>query len=104
MAAQLLQQDPSKVVALLNYASSFPDFPKNFTLPALVDPNYVPPNKSHPLEMLCYVMAALTTVTVVLRLWIRRRVKGMVFGADDWLIIPGQVRASCMTPNSDMIN
>lgn len=94
MSAPLLNEDPIKLAALLKYASTFPDFPENFTLPALLDPNYVAPHNSLALEVLCYVVAALSTITVVLRLWIRKRMKGMQWGWDDWLIIPGQVCSS----------
>ncbi|KAF1808895.1 hypothetical protein P152DRAFT_476982 [Eremomyces bilateralis CBS 781.70] len=87
----LLEEDPDKLIALLEYGATFPDYPKNFTLPGLLDPNYVPPNKSRPLEVLCYCLAAISTIVVFLRLWIRKRVKGMMFGWDDWLIIPGQI-------------
>ncbi|KAF1812341.1 hypothetical protein P152DRAFT_33130 [Eremomyces bilateralis CBS 781.70] len=88
---QLLQEDPEKLVALLKYAATFPDFPKNFTVPSLLDPNYVPPNRSRPLEVLCYCLAGITTVVVLLRLWVRMRVQRRMFGMDDWLIIPGQI-------------
>jgi hypothetical protein len=88
----LLKEDPKKLAELLAYASTFPDFPKPFTIPSLTDPNYVPPNRSGPLLIYCYFMLGFTTLVVGLRLWIRKRVKGMIFGWDDWLIIPGQVR------------
>ena len=94
MTAQLLQDDPAKAMALLTYASRYSDFPQPFVPPALLDPNYVPPNSSRPLEILCWCMAAFSTVVVVLRLWVRKSVKGMSLGLDDWLIIPGQVRRS----------
>jgi hypothetical protein len=87
----LFKEDPKKLIALLNYASKFPDFPKNFSPPSLTDPNYVPPTNYTGLEVFAYVMAPLTTIAVISRLWIRKRVKGMLFGWDDWLAIPGQV-------------
>jgi hypothetical protein len=86
----LLKEDPKKVVQLLAYAATFPDF-KGLNPPDLSDPNYVPPNNSPLILIYAYVLAGLTTLTVILRLWIRRRVQGMVFGWDDYLIIPGQV-------------
>jgi len=36
-------------------------------------------------------MAVIMTAIVCVRLWIRKWVKGMVFGLDDWLAIPGLV-------------
>jgi hypothetical protein len=90
--SQLLKEDPTTVAELLAYAATFPDFPKNFVPPSLTDPNYVPPNKSRPLLIYAYFMLGFTTLAVTLRLWIRKKVKGMAFGLDDYLIIPGQVR------------
>ena len=91
MAAQLLHDDPQKALALLKFAAQFPDFPKNFVPPALVDPTYVPPSRSRPLEILCYAITVVSTATVVLRLCVRRRGSGKRFGVDDWLTIPSQV-------------
>jgi len=90
--SQLLKEDPTKVAELLAYAATFPDFPKNFVPPSLIDPNYVPPNKSRPLLIYAYFMLGFTTLAVTLRLWIRKRVKGMDLGLEDYLIIPGQAR------------
>jgi len=89
----LLKEDPATIAALLEYAMQFPDFPKNFSIPSLADPNYEPPDRGPPIEKYAYAMMGLTTWTVIARLWIRKRVKGMVFGWDDWLIIPGQILA-----------
>jgi hypothetical protein len=89
--SQLLKEDPKKVAQLLTYAATFPDFPKNFVPPSLTDPNYVPPNKSQSLLIYAYFMIGFTTLVVALRLWIRKRARGMVFGLEDYLIIPGQV-------------
>jgi hypothetical protein len=89
--SQLLKEDPKKVAQLLAYAATFSDFPKNFVPPSLKDPNYVPPNKSQPLLIYAYFMIGFTTFVVVLRLWIRKRAKGMDLGPEDYLIIPGQV-------------
>jgi len=86
-------EDPKRIVQFLNYASTFPDFPKNFTPPWLTDPNYVAPANYARLESFTYVMAVLSTVVVVARLYIRKRIKGMVFGWDDWLAIPGLILA-----------
>jgi hypothetical protein len=91
MSALLEGQDSKRVAELLKYASSFPDYPKNFVPPGLLDPNYVPPTNYARLEMYTYCMTVLMTVIVCVRLWIRKRVKGMVFGWDDWLVIPGLV-------------
>jgi hypothetical protein len=91
MASQLFQEDPEKALALLKYAAHFSDFPKDFVSPAILNPNYFPPNKSRSLEILCYVLAAVTTILVISRLWLRARVAGKKLGWDDWLIIPGQV-------------
>jgi hypothetical protein len=90
--SQLLKDNPKTVAQLLAYAARFPDFPKGFVPPSLTDPNYVPPNKSRPLLLYAYFMVGFTTVAVILRLWIRKWVKGMRFGWEDYLIIPGQVR------------
>ena len=87
----LLQASPEELLRMLAYASKFPDFPKNFTLPYVTNPKYIPPDNSARLEIFAYVMAVITTASVIARLWIRKWVKGMVFGLDDWLIIPGQV-------------
>jgi hypothetical protein len=93
MAALLDGEDPKKVLEFLAYASTFPDFPKDFVPPSLIDPNYTPPTNYIRLEIYTYVMAILMTITVVARLWARKRIKGMVFGLDDWLAIPGLVLA-----------
>jgi energy-converting hydrogenase Eha subunit A len=93
MSALLEGQDPKTLLEFLHYASTFPDYPKNFTPPGLLDPNYVPPTNYVRLERYTYVMAAIMTIVVVIRLWIRKRIKGMVFGWDDWLAIPGLVLA-----------
>jgi hypothetical protein len=94
----LFQTDPETLSKLLVYGESFPDYPKGFVPPSLTDPNYVPPNKSGPLLAYAYFMIPFTTLTVILRLWVRNRVKGMVFGWDDWLIIPGLVRYESNPP------
>lgn len=86
----ILKEDPKKVAQLLAYAATFPDF-KGFNPPDLSDPNYIPPSNSAIVIIYAYILAGITTLTVILRLWIRRRVQGMVFGWDDYLIIPGQV-------------
>jgi hypothetical protein len=88
----LFKTDPETLTKLLTYAASFPDYPKDFVPPPLTDPNYVPPNRAGPLLIYAYFMIPLTTLTVIARLWVRKRVKGMIFGWDDWLIIPGLVR------------
>jgi hypothetical protein len=90
--SQLLKEDPKTIAKLLTYAARFPDFPKNFVPPGLIDPNYVPPNKSRPLLIYAYFMVGFTTLTVILRLFIRKWIKEMLFGWDDYLIIPAQVR------------
>ncbi|KAK1985718.1 hypothetical protein LZ30DRAFT_355846 [Colletotrichum cereale] len=87
----LLRSDPSKFLKLIQYASTFPDYPKGFVFPALADPNYVPPNHGGNFVAYSYAMAILTTVVVIARLWVRRTVKGLTFGLDDWLMIPGQI-------------
>jgi len=88
----LLDASTEELLAMLAYESRFPDFPKNFTLPYLTNPHYVPPTNCIRLEVFAYVMAVFTTSSVVGRLWIRKKVKRMVLGMDDWLVIPGQVR------------
>jgi energy-converting hydrogenase Eha subunit A len=93
MSALLEGVDPKTVLEFLKYASTFPDYPKNFVPPSLIDPNYVPPTNYIRLEIYTYFMAALMTIVVAARLWIRKRVKGMKFGWDDWLAIPGLVLA-----------
>jgi hypothetical protein len=91
MSALLDGQDPKTILEFLNYASTFPDFPKGFVPPSLLDPNYVPPTNFIRLEVFTYIMMVLMTATVAARLWARKRIKGMVFGLDDWLAIPGLV-------------
>src|ERR1700753_1705432 len=91
MSALLEGQDPKRLLQFLQYASQFPDYPKNFTPPGLLDPNYVPPTNYVRLERYTYAMGAIMTIVVLARLWIRKRIKVMVFGWDDWLAIPGLV-------------
>ena len=89
MAAILEGEDTKKVLELLKHAASFPDFPKNFVPHSLTDPNYVPPTNYTRFERYTCCMAVLMNVMVLARLWSRKRIKGMVFGCDDWLAIPG---------------
>jgi hypothetical protein len=89
--AQMLNEDPKVITELFAYAATFPDFPQNFTPPSLLDPHYVPPNRSHSIIIYAYFMIGFTTLAVIFRLWVRKTVKGMVFGWDDYLILPAQV-------------
>jgi hypothetical protein len=80
----------SLALRLQQYTASFPDFPKNFTLPSLQDPNYVPPKRARGPLVFCYASISLATVLVLLRLYVRK-FSQMKFGLDDWLIIPALV-------------
>ncbi|ORY10943.1 hypothetical protein BCR34DRAFT_614882 [Clohesyomyces aquaticus] len=95
----LLQTNPAKFIALERYAATFPDFPQDFVYPSLLDPKYIPPTSYERMEKYAYVMGAISTIVVVLRLWIRKRVTVLVWGVDDWLIIPGQLLSIAMIVN-----
>ncbi|KAF2402025.1 hypothetical protein EJ06DRAFT_372004 [Trichodelitschia bisporula] len=87
----IFELPPSELAKALAYAARYPDFDPTFIPPRLLNPEYVPPNTFPRFEALAYVTAVLTTGFVLARLWIRGRVKKLVFGLDDWLIIPGQL-------------
>lgn len=89
--SQWLNEDPKRLVQFLAYGSAFADFPKTLNFPGLSDPNYVPPDKSKSVLIWVYSILCLSTIAVGMRLYIRAAVKAVVFGWDDWLIIPGQV-------------
>jgi hypothetical protein len=87
--------DPEALAHLLllqKLASAFPDYPKDFVPPALLDPNYVAPNNGAKVTIVCSVSMAVALVVVIARLMARRLKSRESFGADDWAIIPATVR------------
>jgi len=69
------------------YAGSFHDAPKNFTPPAYLDPNYVPPRRDAPLTVFTIICLVVMPMIVGTRLYVRLVLQKR-FGLDDWLIIP----------------
>ena len=81
----------TEVFAFLRYASTFPDYPKDFIPPGLKDPNYVPPYRGNTALAVVITFMILATAVVTARLWVRKyRMKGS-WGIDDWFIIPALV-------------
>ncbi|KAK6340986.1 hypothetical protein TWF696_009298 [Orbilia brochopaga] len=69
-------------------AALFPLFkglPENFQFPIAVDPDYIPPVNSFYCLVSGITICIITTIVVVLRLWVRSR---GVFGMDDWVMVP----------------
>ncbi|EPS41636.1 hypothetical protein H072_4465 [Dactylellina haptotyla CBS 200.50] len=69
--------------------SLFPYFkglPEDFEFPLSVkqDPPYIPPNNTFYCFVTAVILCSITTVIVVLRLWVRRH-RG--FGMDDWVML-----------------
>jgi hypothetical protein len=91
MAEMNGSSDPlTDTLLYLQYAMTFSDFPINFTDPALIDPNYIPPQRGESLKIFCYAAASVSLVIVCLRLYVRKFVQKH-FGLDDWLILPALV-------------
>jgi hypothetical protein len=67
--------------------------PPNFTPPALLDPNYVPPNKGPQILAAAISITVLATIIVTLRLFLRVFHRSQKFQWDDYLIIPAMVRS-----------
>ncbi|KAF3904965.1 hypothetical protein AA313_de0200075 [Arthrobotrys entomopaga] len=76
------QQDRDYLRALFPY---FRNLPADFRFPLEVqhDPPYIPPRNTFYCIVTAIVLCSVTTVIVVMRLWIRTR-RG--FGTDDWLM------------------
>jgi hypothetical protein len=93
--AQLKNITVAELTELLAYLEwgnrTFADFPKNFTVPWLLDPNYVPPYRSHGSLVAACASMAVAFIVVVARLLTRLFRGKNRFGLDDWLILPGFV-------------
>jgi hypothetical protein len=89
MSALLEVEDLKKVLELLKHAASFSRFPPKLCSPFSNQSDCVPPTNCTRFERYICCMAVLMNVMVLARLWSRKRIKGMVFGWDDWLAIPG---------------
>jgi hypothetical protein len=83
----------TQLLAFLQYAEAFPDFPNNFTPPAWSDPSYVPPYLGTRVLVCAGITMPLALIAVLFRLWIRKTRHMKRWGPDDWMIIPATVKA-----------
>ncbi|KAK6544678.1 hypothetical protein TWF694_001364 [Orbilia ellipsospora] len=76
-------QDRDYLRALFPY---FKNLPADFQFPLAVqhDPPYIPPRNTFYCIVTAVVLCSITTIIVVMRLWVRTR-RG--FGTDDWLML-----------------
>jgi hypothetical protein len=75
----------------LQWAETFPDFPKNFTFPSLTDPNYVPPYNGQSIIISNWILMPLALLLVIARLAARTFRGQRRLGWDDWVIIPATI-------------
>ncbi|KAK6500095.1 hypothetical protein TWF481_010452 [Arthrobotrys musiformis] len=77
------EQDREYLRSLFPY---FKGLPEDFQFPLAVehDPPYIPPNNTFYCFVIAVILCSITTVIVVLRLWVRKR-RG--FGMDDWVML-----------------
>jgi hypothetical protein len=90
-----LARNITVMFAFLNYASRFPDYPANFTVPALTDPDYVVPYRGHVPFYLAIASMILAFGVVLARLLARRFNRTLKFGWDDWVIMFATVSLIC---------
>ncbi|KAF2396914.1 hypothetical protein EJ06DRAFT_177948 [Trichodelitschia bisporula] len=85
----LQEKDPEFLAEMIIWAQKFPDFPTDMA--PWADPEWLARTNYQRCQTFSIIMGIISTIVLCARLWARRRVKGMVFGWDDWWIIPGQV-------------
>jgi hypothetical protein len=84
-------QNLTELLAYLQYWRTYPDSPKTLVLPGLSDPSYAPPDRGGAIIANAFTWAAVTTIFVAARLWVRYFEKNCSMGLDDWLCIPATV-------------
>jgi hypothetical protein len=72
-------------------AAQFPDYSPSFTPPALIDPNYVPPDRGAVIVVTAAVFTAIMLIVVIARLLVRGYWRWRHWGWDDTWIIPAAV-------------
>jgi hypothetical protein len=84
-------QNVAELLAFLQYAETFPNYPKGFIPPSFTDKNYVPPYRGTSVLVTALVMMSLALISVLARLWVRRFQNQRAWGPDDWAMIPALV-------------
>jgi hypothetical protein len=92
-----------EILKYLEYASQFPDYPKNFTPPAFVDPHYVAPNRGNVLLIPTIITMVASILVVLLRIWVRTRWHGNQAGWDDWTMLMGLILTVAFSINQILI-
>ena len=84
-----------ELLALLEYARTFSDFPSNLTVAAALTQGSSEPRIGNNVIASGVVMIVLAIAVVAARLWARLVRTKVSFGLDDWFIIVGAVSYYC---------
>jgi hypothetical protein len=85
------------LLAFVQYGETFFDFPHDFQAPAVLDPNYMPPDRAKSTLVLVSVMLAVAVIVVSARLYVRKFINPRHLGIDDYLITLAMVRLSFLS-------
>ena len=83
---------PADLQLMQELAAMAPPSQANFTPPALLDPNYIPPDRGGVIIGVSVATMVVAFVAVCLRLYARATQKEKKLGLDDYTIIPAVVR------------
>jgi hypothetical protein len=85
-------KDADILLLFEQYARQFPDYPPGGLIPpALLDPAYVPPNRSGVVIGLAGGLLPVAVAVVCLRLYVNRFWPGLTIGWEDLCLIPATV-------------